>query len=199
LVESTPRGTIVRSTAAQFLTAFVAFLPGIETALADSIETKTQLCASCHGTHGLPSDRTVPIIWGQQAMYIRKQLNDYRTGDRDSQIMSSIAESLSDGEVSQIAAYFGNEKWPAQPAVSPPASPGAVATCQACHDTSLAGGMGPTGVAPRLKGQFSSYLIDTMTAYANGERANSAVMSGLAKSLSAADRKAVAEYLAALR
>jgi cytochrome c553 len=63
----------------------------------------------------------------------------------------------------------------------------------------LAGGTGPAGVAPRLAGQFSPYLLDTMNAYANGERANSAAMSTLMQSLSPEDRKAVADYLASLR
>src|SRR5277367_825644 len=168
---------------AQFFAALVVFLLSTGIVSAASIASKAQLCASCHGGHGLPSDPTVPIIWGQQAAYLQKQLNDYRNGDRESQIMSSIAESLSDGEVSQIAAYFGGEKWPAQSTTSLPTAPGAVATCPACHNTSLAGGTSPSGVAPRLKGQFSPYLIDTMAAYANGERANSAVMASLAKSL----------------
>ncbi len=183
---------------ALFFAVFAAFLPGAEAASADAVETKMQLCASCHGRDGLPSDHTVPIIWGQQAAYMRKQLNDYRNGDRDSQIMSSIAESLSDDEVSKVAAHFGADKWPAQPKASAPAAPGAVATCQACHNPNLTGGASPAGVAPRLAGQSSPYLVDTMTAYANGERANSATMSALMQSLAPADRKAIADYLAAM-
>jgi cytochrome c553 len=38
-----------------------------------------------------------------------------------------------------------------------------------------------------------------MTKYADGERANSSVMSELMKDLSPADRKAIADYLAAMR
>jgi cytochrome c553 len=164
----------------KLLAAFVATLFSAELVSAASIETKAQLCASCHGEHGLPSDPTVPIIWGQQATYIQKELNAYRNGDRESQIMSSIAESLSDAEMSQIAAYFGHAKWPVRSDAPPSApAPGAIATCQACHNANLAGGMGPAGVAPRLAGQFSPYLLDTMNAYANGERANSAAMSTL--------------------
>jgi cytochrome c553 len=167
---------------------------------AASIETKAQLCASCHGEHGLPSDPTVPITWGQRPAYIQNELNAYRNGDRESQIMSSIAESLSDAEISQIAEYFGQAKWPVRSDAPPSApAPDAIATCQACHNTDLAGGMGPTGVAPRLAGQFSPYLLDAMNAYANGERANSEVMSTLMQSLSPEDRKAVADYLASLR
>ena len=184
----------------QLFAAFVATLFSAELVSAASIETTTQLCASCHGEHGLPSDSTVPIIWGQQAAYIQTELNAYRNGDRESQIMSSIAESLSDDEMSQIAAYFGHAKWPVRSDAPPSApAPGAVATCQACHNANLAGGIGPTGVAPRLAGQFSPYLLDTMNAYANGERANSEAMSTLMQSLSPEDRKAVADYLASLR
>ena len=184
----------------QLFTAFVATLLSAERVSDASIETKAQLCASCHGEHGVPSDPTVPIIWGQQAEYIQNELNAYRNGDRESQIMSSIAESLSDAEISQIAAYFGDAEWPVR-SESPPSAPapGAIATCQACHNANLAGGTGPAGVAPRLAGQFSPYLLDTMNAYANGERANSEAMSTLMQSLSPEDRKTVADYLASMR
>jgi cytochrome c553 len=184
---------------ARILAALAAFLLSAESALADSIETKERLCASCHGAHGLPTDPSVPIIWGQQSAYILKQLNDYRNGDRNNQIMSSIAESLSEGDLAQMAAYFSNAKWPPRPASTPlPAAPEAIATCQACHHPNLAGGVSPSGVAPRLAGQFSPYLIDTMTAYADGERTNSTLMLALMQSLTPADRKAIAEYLAAM-
>jgi cytochrome c553 len=189
----------VKGRSAQFFAALAVLSVGAETGLADTIEAKLQLCASCHGAHGLPSDQTVPIIWGQQAAYIQKQLNDYRNGDRDSQIMSSIAESLSNGDVSQTAAHFSKAAWPAEPKAPSPTAPAAVATCRACHGASLTGGVSPAGTAPRLAGQNSPYLVDTMTAYANGERANSPLMASLMQSLSAADRKRIAEYLAAMR
>jgi cytochrome c553 len=183
---------------ARILAALAVVLLGVGAALADPFETKARLCASCHGAHGLPSDPTVPIIWGQQSAYILKQLNDYRNGDRNSQIMSSIAESLSEGDLKQMAAYFSSAKWPPRAASPLPAAPSAIATCQACHHPNLAGGASPSGVAPRLAGQFSPYLIDTMTAYTDGERANSTVMPALMQSLTPADRKAIANYLAAM-
>jgi len=185
---------------AQFFAALVVFLLSTGIVSAASIASKAQLCASCHGGHGLPSDPTVPIIWGQQAAYLQKQLSDYRNGDRESQIMSSIAESLSDAEVSQIAAYFGDVRWPVRSGASPPVTaPGAIATCQACHNANLAGGKTAAGITPRLAGQSSPYLLDTMNAYANSERANSAPMAALMQSLSPAERKAAADYLAEMR
>ena len=39
--------------------------------------------------------------------------------------------------------------------------------------------MSASGIAPRLAGQMAPYLIDTMAAYADGERANSTQMSAL--------------------
>jgi cytochrome c553 len=172
---------------------------GAVAAPADSVGTKVHLCASCHGANGLPSDQSVPIIWGQQPGYIKKQLSDYKNDDRDSQIMSSIAESLSDADVSRIAIYFGGAAWPAQPKASLPAAPAAIATCKVCHGANLTGAASPAGIAPRLAGQGAPYLIDTMTAYANGERANSPLMASLMYNLSTADRKAIAGYLAAMR
>jgi cytochrome c553 len=165
----------------------------------EPIAAKVQLCASCHGRNDLPADRTVPIISGQQPAYIRKQLSDYRNGDRDSEIMSTIAQSLSERQIDGIADYFGAAAWPRQPATSPPSEPAAIAACAACHNRDLEGTTGPAGPAPRLAGQSSAYLIETMSAFATGERANNPQMSALMQSLSSADRKAVADYLASLR
>ncbi|HEY3908789.1 MAG TPA: c-type cytochrome [Stellaceae bacterium] len=181
------------------LAAAAMCVPSAGAAAAGSVAPKTRLCASCHGGAGVPSDHTVPIIWGQQPAYLQKQLNDYRNGDRDSQIMSSIAESLSDRDLSQITAQFGSAKWPAPSEAKLPAAPVAIATCQACHSANLAGGVSPSGVAPRLAGQFSAYLVDTMNAYADGERANSTAMTALMQSLSPPDRTKIADYLAVLR
>lgn len=184
--------------AALFLSVAV-FFGGVGAAFADSVAAKEQLCASCHGARGLPADHTVPIITGQEAAYLKKQLTDFRNGDRESQIMSSIAESLSEPEIARIADDFGHRKWPEPAPAALPAAPAAMALCKTCHHPDLAGGVSAAGIAPRLAGQFSAYLVATMTAYANGERANSPLMSGLMESLPAADRTKIADYLTALR
>jgi cytochrome c553 len=184
---------------ARCVAAAAAVLLGAGPARAQSIETTEQLCASCHGAHGSPSDETVPIIWGQQAAYLRKQLDDYRSGDRDSEIMSSIAESLSDAQIERLAEHFANDAWPARGKLALPVAPAAIGACKACHGADLTGGTNASGGAPRLADQFSPYLLDTMNAYADGERANSPLMSGLMQSLSPPQRKMIGDYLAALR
>ena len=192
------RGQLARNVAALSL-AVAACSGGHRTAFADSIAAKEQLCAACHGAQGLPSDHAVPIIWGQQPAYLEKQLTDYRNGDRASQIMSSIAESLSEAEIARVATDFGHRKWPAQAPTKPPAAPPAIAGCLGCHHSDLTGGISGAGIAPRLAGQLPSYLVDTMTAYADGDRGNSSLMPALMEGLPAADRTAIADYLAALR
>jgi cytochrome c553 len=160
----------------------------------EPIAATVQLCASCHGREGRPADPSVPIISGQQPGYIRKQLMDYRSGDRDSEIMSSIAQSLSERQIAQIADYFGAAAWPRDPAAAPAVTPAAVLACQACHNRDLKGAAG----APRLAGQSAPYIVETMTAFASGERANNPQMSALMRSLSPADRNVIADYLARL-
>ena len=51
---------------------------------------------------------------------------------------------------------------------------------------------------PRLAGQNYEYLVEEMRRFADGERANNADMVQIMKGLSAADRDAMAKYLASL-
>ncbi|MGH7046819.1 MAG: c-type cytochrome [Stellaceae bacterium] len=162
--------------------------------------TPLALCQSCHGHDGRPSDRTIPLIRGQQPAYLRKELDDYRSGARDSEIMSSIAASLSSAQMAQIVHDLGAARWPAPaPALAPaPAAPAEIAMCRTCHHADLAGGASAAGVAPRLAGQYPDYLVATMNAYADGERADDAQMAALMRSLSVAQRQSIALYLARL-
>ena len=139
------------------------------------------------------------MIWGQQGDYLSKQLRDYRGGDRDNQIMSSIAESLTDADITALAAFFAGKSWPAATGASAAALPETAAVCQSCHQANYMGGQVPDiGVAPRLAGQHAGYLRDTMEAYANGERANSTVMPAMMTAIDAKDRQAIADALSRL-
>jgi cytochrome c553 len=155
-------------------------------------------CASCHGTAGAPHDTTIPVIWGQQASYLEKQLRDYRAGDRESQIMSSVAEGLSDAQIAALATTFSQAAWPA---IAAPAAalPPLASACVGCHQASFMGAeVANVGSVPRLAGQQAAYLRMSMQAYANGQRTNSSVMPALMKALKPDDRAAIAAALAAL-
>ncbi len=166
---------------------------------ADAIEAKLQICGSCHGKDGEPADQTIPIIWGQSQAYLEKQLRDYKSGDRDSQIMSSMAESLTNQDIPDAAAFLAGKAWPRRSDGGAPKSPpDAIPACQSCHQEDLLGGPAADGVAPRLAGQTRGYLGDTMQSFASGERGNHADMSALMKPLTSSERDAIAGYLSGL-
>ena len=165
---------------------------------ADRVESALAECAACHGAAGKPSDPTIPIIWGQKAEYLDKQLRDYRSGERDNQIMSSMAESVPVADITRAAALLASRQWPGTSATAPGVAPpaGLTDSCKGCHGANFTGGPSPEGFAPRLAGQFAEYLEYQMGAFAREERANQKSMSAIMKSLTAADRSALASYLA---
>ena len=162
---------------------------------ADDIATKAQICAACHGENGVPTDpKTIPTIWGQQQSYLVKQLHDFRSGDRDSPIMSPIAKDLAQEDLRKIAAYFAAKSWPAQPAPAASAPPAGLAQCQPCHQPKFEGGP----PAPRLAGLSYDYLVAAMRGFATNERTNNLDMPKFMQALSERERDAMARYLSAL-
>jgi cytochrome c553 len=167
---------------------------------ADDIATKVQICAACHGENGVPTDpKTVPTIWGQQQSYLVKQLHDFRSGDRDSPIMSPIAKDLAQDDLRKIAAYFAAKSWPAsgpaQPAAAASAPPSGLAQCQPCHQPNFEGGP----PAPRLAGLNYDYLVAAMRGFATDARTNNLDMPKFMQALSDSERDAMARYLSALQ
>ena len=61
---------------------------------ADEVETKAQICASCHGASGVPSDPAIPVIWGQNEGYLYLQLRDIKRGVRKVEVMGPIRPSV---------------------------------------------------------------------------------------------------------
>ena len=162
----------------------------------DSIAAKVQLCATCHGDKGTPTDpKTIPPIWGQQQSYIMKQLRDFRSGERKSDAMAPIAKGLAEGDLRKLAAYFAAKTWPArQASAQPPAPPKGIDQCRACHQPNFEGGM----PAPRLAGLSYEYLVGEMREFASDERSNNLDMPKFVRALPEGQRDAIARYLSAL-
>ena len=163
---------------------------------ADDIEAKAQTCAACHGANGVPIDpKTMPIIWGQQANYLYKELHDYKSGDRKSPIMAPVVADISLPDLRQLANYFAAKPWPPkQGSDAAVTSPAGIAQCQPCHQPNFEGG----APAPRLAGLSYEYLAGAMKSFADGTRTNNGDMPGFMKALSDSDRDAMAHYLAGL-
>src|ERR1700722_20311377 len=84
---------------------------------AGEVETKAQICASCHGESGVPSDPAVPVIWGQNEGYLYLQQCDIKRGVRKGEEMAPILEPLEKSDLQALAAHFSTRPWPdlAQP------------------------------------------------------------------------------------
>lgn len=74
---------------------------------------KVEMCIGCHGIPGykatFPEVFQVPMIGGQSAKYIESALHAYKKGDRKHPTMQGIAASLSDQDIADVAAYYGQQ------------------------------------------------------------------------------------------
>jgi len=71
---------------------------------------KARACQVCHGKGGHSTKETYPVLAGQHAAYIRKQLHAFRDGTRKDPIMNGMAAPLSDQDIEDVAAYFNSNK-----------------------------------------------------------------------------------------
>lgn len=78
---------------------------------ADAGRAKTAMCAGCHEIPGwqtsFPEVYKVPRIAGQHQPYIVHALQAYKSGERSHPTMRAIAASLSDKDMADLAAYYG--------------------------------------------------------------------------------------------
>src|SRR5260370_36793105 len=79
---------------------------------ADSIEDKAAICAACHGKKGVPMDKTIPVLFGQNEGYIYIELRDMKKGARKNDQMAPIIENMSREDMLALAAYFAAKTWP---------------------------------------------------------------------------------------
>lgn len=73
----------------------------------------TYTCRGCHGVTGYKNaypSYSVPKITGQTAEYITSALNEYRSGARKHPTMRAQAQSFSEQDIADIAAYLSSLK-----------------------------------------------------------------------------------------
>jgi cytochrome c553 len=184
--------------------------------LAKAQQIVSQVCVACHGADGASPTPANPSLAGMPADYITAQLAHFKAGIRVNPIMQGMAATLSDADMVSLGAYFASQKpklqasrdaalarqgqklWRAGDAAN------GIPACSACH--------GPTGAGiaknfPRLGGQWSDYTVAQLKAFRAGERGNDAagkdangrIMAGVARGMTDAQMKAVAEYAQGLR
>ena len=63
--------------------------------------------SACHTVEGNTPDPTIPRNAGQSRFAIYKQLHDYKSGARVSDIMTPLVADLSDKQIADLAAFYG--------------------------------------------------------------------------------------------
>ncbi|MFV8819322.1 c-type cytochrome [Haliea sp. E17] len=66
------------------------------------------VCFSCHGSDGISSSGLWPNLAGQKPAYLVKQMKDFQSGARKDPMMSPMAKSLNEEQITAIADYFAN-------------------------------------------------------------------------------------------
>lgn len=199
--------TAVVLTAASALPALAAG-PAVPKADLAKGQDKAAVCIACHtadGTRGAPAN---PILQGQHAEYIVKQLTEFKAGKRANAIMSGMAAPLTPEDMVNIAAFY-NSKAPVNGAarnkdtvaLGEKIYRGGIAAkqvpaCAGCHAPS---GAGMPAQYPRLGGQHAEYTEAQLVGFRSGGRANSTQMTMIAARMSDAEIKAVSDYIAGLR
>ncbi len=100
------------SLASLALSAFLV-VPEVALAQGDAAKANISMCVGCHDIPGykasFPTVYSVPKLYGQTAKYLENALIAYRKGDRGHPTMRSIAGSLSDQDISNLAAFYGTK------------------------------------------------------------------------------------------
>lgn len=147
-------------------------------------------CLGCHGSGASGLD--TPLLHGQEKYYLIRQLNNFRSDYRKDLIMNSmnsIAKTLSDTDIKNIATYLSAQSPCSVQVDINPLGGNIIAgqkeaeQCFKCH----------TEKAPVLNGQKTGYLKKTLLNFKNLKRMNG-TMNEEAEDLSDADINNVAAY-----
>lgn len=172
-------------------------------------EGKIAMCIGCHGIQGyqasFPEVYKVPMISGQSAPYISAALQAYKKGERRHPTMRGIADSLSEQDMADVAAYYAEhgQARAAAAAREPSAQVAALlqkGACVSCHGEGFAKPIDPS--YPKVAGQYADYVYAALKSYkvennAHVGRSNG-VMAGIAKQFSNSELKALSRYIASL-
>ena len=175
-------------------------------------EKKNAMCIGCHGIVGyqasFPEIHKVPKISGQGAAYITAALNAYKKGERKHPSMRGIAQSLTDQDMADLAAFYSTSGVVEGAAAlgDAPAATGKAAellakgNCTSCHGKSLSAPIDPS--YPKIAGQHGDYLLVALKSYKaeNNPQVGrgNAIMGGIAKQFSYAELKELAGYVSSL-
>lgn len=180
---------------------------GLGSAQADEARAKQIIggsCFLCHGAEGESASEVFPRLAGQNAEYIAKQLENFKSGKRKSSAMASMVTDLTPEDMIALGQFYASR--PPHHEAAKDAQLAAVGqyiyhvgnkfsgvpACASCHGPEGAG----STTLPRLAGQHAAYLDNQLKQFTKRERNNdNAVMLSIAEKMTALEMAAVSEYL----
>lgn len=155
-----------------------------------------QLAGQCRTCHGLDGQARIPIaphIGGETAAYLSRQLQAFRSGDREHEMMSVVAAMLDDQQIADVAAWYASHVAIAN--MPEGMDPGQIpTTCIECHGED---GISLAEDAPNLAAESIIYITTQLKAFRSGKRKHP-TMSAIAATLSDEDIRAVSEWYSAI-
>jgi cytochrome c553 len=166
------------------------------------------VCVACHGLDGISPIPANPNIAGMPAQYIAKQLAAFKSKERVNPIMEAQVAAMEADDMRSLGVYYFAQKGKTAAIARDRklAEQGAkiyragiadrkVPACAGCHGGA---GAGIPANYPRLAGQWPDYTVEELNQYASGAR-KSTEMQAIASRMTAAERVAVAEFVAGMR
>lgn len=147
---------------------------------ADAGEPLTAICSACHGTDGNSLAGTFPKLAGQGTVYLEKQMQDIKSGDRVVLEMTGMLDAFTDQQIADIAAFYASQSVQVGEASPELVKLGeslykagnantGVPACIGCHGPS---GKGiSVGGFPALGGQHAEYTASQLVKFQKGYRA----------------------------
>lgn len=90
------------------LAASIACAPALaQDAKAGRAKASAQ-CAVCHGANGIAQMPTAANLAGQQELYLTKALLDFRSGQRNNEMMTVVSKDLTDADIANLAAWYAS-------------------------------------------------------------------------------------------
>ncbi|GAB1385288.1 c-type cytochrome [Melaminivora sp.] len=164
-------------------------------------------CFLCHGSDGESASEVFPRLAAQNAEYIAKQLEQFKSGARKSTAMASMVTKLSPEDMRALGQFYASRPAHQEPPKDAPlASVGqyiyqqgnkfsGVPACATCHGKQGAG----SDSLPRLAGQHAAYLETQLKLFNKRERTNdNAVMHSVVEKMTLLEMAAVSEFLSGL-
>ena len=85
-------------------------VPGLARADGDAVvgRKKAIQCQTCHGLDGIAKIPEASNLAGQTDVYLVSALHAYKSGERKNDMMSTIAPTLFDQDIDNLAAYYSS-------------------------------------------------------------------------------------------